>query len=253
MNTQSTRIAVELVPRSEDSLQRELQIVQDFPQVSAINIPDILRFDMRSWEGCALAQRGGYASVAHIRAIDINPKKTLPMLDYLQQNSIGEVLVIAGDIPQNHARTIYPATSVDIIRKFKKEAPQIQVYAAIDPYRQSFRKECESMQRKLDVGADGFFTQPFFDLRLMEVYGELLAEENVYWGVSPVLAERSQHYWETRNAAIFPQSFTPTLEWNLKFANDALSFVKRHGFHIYFMPIKTDLRAYMQGIDFSIA
>ncbi|ADU65305.1 5,10-methylenetetrahydrofolate reductase [Desulfurispirillum indicum S5] len=249
MTTLPTRIAVELVPRSDESLQEELAVLEQFPVVTAVNIPDILRFDMRSWQGCRLVRGHGLDAIAHIRAIDIHPRKPLPMVEYLVEHRIEEVLVIAGDIPQNHARTIYPSTSVDIIRKFKREAPHIRVYAAIDPYRQSFREEMEDVQHKLDVGADGFFTQPFFDMRLMELYGELLEGEQVYWGVSPVLAERSQHYWETRNAAVFPRSFEPTMNWNLEFARQALDFVHAtDGFHIYFMPIKTNLNSYLQGI-----
>jgi methylenetetrahydrofolate reductase (NADPH) len=43
------RISVELIPRSEDGLREDLQIVKkNAPGVELINIPDLLRIDMRS-------------------------------------------------------------------------------------------------------------------------------------------------------------------------------------------------------------
>jgi methylenetetrahydrofolate reductase (NADPH) len=68
---------------------------------------------------------------------------------------------------------------------------------------------------------DGFFTQPLFDLRLLEICTEMLRGKNVFWGIAPVVGERSQAYWETTNRVIFPCGFTPTLGWNRDFAAKA--------------------------------
>ena len=77
---------------------------------------------------------------------------------------------------------------------------------------------------------------------------EQLKDVEIYWGVSPVLGERSKSYWENRNNAFFPMGFEPTLEWNREFANEALTYVKERDDNIYFMPIKTDLVNYLDGI-----
>lgn len=46
------RVSVELVPREEESLRNELTLLQQYEeQVDVINIPDQLRFDLRSWQG----------------------------------------------------------------------------------------------------------------------------------------------------------------------------------------------------------
>ncbi|MCH3959265.1 MAG: hypothetical protein LKE51_07505 [Selenomonas sp.] len=46
------RVSVELVPREEESLRNELTLLQQYQeQVDVINIPDLLRFDLRSWQG----------------------------------------------------------------------------------------------------------------------------------------------------------------------------------------------------------
>ena len=70
----------------------------------------------------------------------------------------------------------------------------------------------------------------------------------MYWGISPVLTENSQNYWENKNNAVFPPDFEATLNWNREFARKALSFAEAHQDNIYFMPIRTDIAAYLDGI-----
>lgn len=244
-----TRIAIELVPRECPELVRELETVkQGFPEIDIINIPDLLRYDLRSWEGCAAAKPYFRQVIPHIRAIDIDPQQPLPMADFLVENGIREVLVITGDPPQDMSRLMYPTTSVELIAKFKKELPHIKVYAGIDPYRSSIRGEFDYLRRKEYAGADGFFTQPFFDFRLLEIYAELLEGREVFWGVSPVTSDRSFRYWEAKNRAVFPKQFQPTDEWNHAFARKVLDYVRQIDGNIYFMPIRTDIKKYLTGI-----
>ncbi len=248
--TGASRVSIELVPRDAAALEGELQLVQErFSAVSLINIPDLPRFDLRSWEGCVLAKKRFSHAVPHIRAVDFDLTKPLPMVELLREAGIDEVLVVQGD---PHPDPDYPryeaSNSVEIIAKFKREMPGVRVYAAIDPYRYGFREEYEYCQRKLDAGADGFFTQPFFDLRLMEIYAEILTDCQIFWGVSPVTTERSRSYWEKRNRVLFPKGFEPTLAWNREFAARALRFARDSGTHIYFMPIRTDINDYLDGI-----
>lgn len=242
-------ISIELVPRDEASLRKDLQFLRNKSfEIEAINIPDLLRFNLRSWEGCKLAKTFYNKVIPHIRAIDFCPDNNLPMGDFLEENNINEVLVLTGDPPQDMSKKIYPTNSLDIIRKFKKELPHIKVYAAIDQYRNSLKKEFEYIKRKIDAGADGFFTQPFFDLKLMEIYADKLEGFDLYWGISPVVSERSVNYWETKNNVMFPKKFQPTLEWNIKFAKEALTFTKETKTNMYLMPIKINLEKYLEGI-----
>jgi len=244
-----TRTAVELVPRDESSLLAELELVKSsFAAIDTINVPDLLRYEIRSWEGCKYAKPFYQHSIPHIRAIDINLEEPLPMADFFRENKINEVLVITGDPPQDMTRKIYPSTCIDVIKKFKEELPGIKVYAGIDQYRDSMRKETDYIKRKIKAGADGFFTQPFFDLRLMEIYAEILTGQEVFWGISPVTSEKSLNYWETKNNVVFPQEFQPNLAWNIQFARRALDFVRQTNSNIYFMPIRTDINQYLQGI-----
>lgn len=242
------RVSVELVPRDEAAIKDELLLLKEhFDCIDVINVPELLRYELHSWEGAQIAQQFYPAVMPHIRAIDIDLDKPLPMAEFLVENQVQEVLVITGDPPQDMTRKIYPTVSTDVIRKFRDELPQIKVYAGIDQYRGSMRQEEYNIKRKIQAGAAGFFTQPFFDLRFLQMYAELLEGKEVYWGIAPVMSQRSMNYWETKNSAIFPRGFEPTLEWNISFAQCAVDFVKKNDANIYFMPIKTNLLTYLTG------
>ena len=125
------RISVELVPRDEDALRGELALLGKFKeQVDVINIPDLLRFPTRSWQGAAIAKEYFPESMPHIRAMDIDLDKELAMKDYLREHDIREVLVIEGDPPQDMMHEVYPTNSVDVIWKFRKEMPEVKVCKA---------------------------------------------------------------------------------------------------------------------------
>lgn len=244
-----TEISIELVPRSEKSLRQELQLVKEhFPTVNRINIPDILRFKMRSWEGCAIAGESFKNTIPHLRAIDFDPNKPIVIGKELCRDEIEAVLVVTGDPPQDMSHKCYRTSCLEMIRRLKREFPQLTIYAGMDPYRNGIKEEIDYIKAKQDAGAEAFFTQPFFDLRLMEIYQGFMQDCTVYWGVSPVLTENSQNYWENKNNAIFPPDFEPTLAWNRNFAEQAMKFAETHGDNVYFMPIRTDIAAYLDGI-----
>lgn len=243
------KISLELVPNSNEQLLQEMRYSKEnFLEIDMINIPDLLRFEMRSWEGCELAKDIYERAIPHIRAIDIDLEKPLIMAASLLRNNIKEVLIITGDIPQEMNRKIYHSTSIEVIAKFKRELPHIKVYAAIDPYRDNIIKELDYVKRKLYAGADGFFTQPFFDMRSLEIYAEQLEEHQVFYGISPVLSERSQSYWSAKNNVNFPKGFKPEMDWNVHFAQQVMHYCESHDGNIYFMPIKTRLDHYLKQV-----
>ncbi|MBF0096203.1 MAG: methylenetetrahydrofolate reductase [Magnetococcales bacterium] len=245
----STRISVELVPRDAESLRMELQAVrQTFPAVSVINLPDLPRFSVRSWDGCVIAKHFFAHTIPHIRTIDLRMDQPLPtaLLDTLREHCIQEILLVTGDsdVPLSHA----PLPLLQAIPLFKQALPGVRVYTALDPYRQDFALEYDYLQQKLAAGSDGFFTQPFFALSPMERYCACFASVPIFWGVAPVTSVASRTYWETRNRVIFPEDFAPTLAWNQAFARQALRFVRDTESHIYFMPIRTPVVEYLAAV-----
>jgi methylenetetrahydrofolate reductase (NADPH) len=243
------RISVELIPRGETEVLTDAMAVRNaMPEATAFNIPDLMRFPLRSWQACAVTNQVLPASIPHIRAIDIPPGDALPMAEAILAAGLTEVLVIRGDPPHDISHRTYPNSSEDIIRRFKRHHPDLRVYAAFDPYRHGFRDELAGVARKLDAGADGFFTQPLFDLRLLEICAEMLRGQCVFWGIAPVLGERSQAYWETTNRVVFPAEFVPAMDWNRAFASAAIKLIRAMDANLYFMPIRVNLAKYLGGL-----
>jgi methylenetetrahydrofolate reductase (NADPH) len=249
------KISLELVPRNAESLVAAVEMTARFSRIGSINIPDLSRFPLRPWEACGILRdrlSGLPGSpcppdmIPHLRAIDFDPALPFPHTGYFLSRGIKKALVIAGDPVKN--RRTYATETTAFIKKLRAELPALELYAAFDPYRSNIRYELDYLKAKEDAGATGFMSQPFFDLRLLEIYAEYMEGRNVYWGISPVLSESSRAYWESRNRAIFPRAFRPDLPWNLDFGRRVLNFCKAGGFNLYLMPINIDLPPYLEGL-----
>ena len=234
------RLAVEIIPRDADSLRADLAVIKKYPQVDCVNIPDLMSFELRPWQAAGVTQRT-LPTIPHVRAMDIDLSQPLPMREDFIRHGIREVLIIAGDPPKDLTRTVYPTETIDVIRKFREELPDVKVYAGIDQYRGGIQDELYRVQRKAQAGAAGFFTQPFFDMRYLEMFADLLDGHEIFWGVSPVLSNRSRGYWERKDKAVFPKNFSPTMDWNIDFAKRVIEFVQTSGGGLYFMPITIDI------------
>lgn len=235
------RVAVELVPRDAAGFQAQLADLATLSKVDLVNVPDLAHFAMRGWEAAVTVRAfadGRYRAVPHLRAMDVDLGRPWAPAAALRSAGIDEVLVITGDPPSDMGHAVTGASAVKVIAALKAAHPDWRVYAALDPYRNGFAEERDYMLRKVEAGADGFFTQPFFDLRLMSVWRELLGDVPVFWGVTSVTSERSMRYWLARNRAVFPAGFEPTLAWHTRFAAEALAFAEQHDADIYFMPIR---------------
>ena len=240
-------ISIELVPRSAAALEEEcLALKARFPKLQTVNIPDILRMPLRSWEACRIARRYFPRVIPHFRAIDFN----LAEADEIEKAMAGfdEVLVISGDPPRDFSRLTYPTTCVDLITFVKRQFPRTRVYAGVDPYRSGPRSELDYLKRKNDAGADAFFTRPFFCLPLLDAYVSMLSAYEIFWGISPVLSEKSRSYWETTNQAVFDADYQYTMEFNQSFARSFLSRLPGGNSHAYLMPIRTNSVAYLERI-----
>jgi methylenetetrahydrofolate reductase (NADPH) len=246
------RIAVEIVVRQEQEFVQELKRIKNKfgHAVQAINIPDIGKFPFDSWQGCELVKPYFSDIIPHFRAKYIDKDKPLSFKNVLLENGVKEVLIIAGDPPEdpNHPG-YYNNSTLDIIKKFRDELPDIKVYAGIDQYRGDLKSELNYAEQKLKAGAEGFFTNPFFDMDFMRLYHKYLLETEVFWGVCPVNTKSSQRYWEKTNNVIFPPDFIPSNQWSRSFARESLDFAKLNKkASLYFMPIVVDVEEYLNGI-----
>ncbi|MFT8422582.1 MAG: methylenetetrahydrofolate reductase [Gluconacetobacter sp.] len=241
------RLSVELIPRDAEALLRDAQQVRThFPLADTLNVPSLMRFPMQGWQAVPLLQPVLPRVVPHIRAIDIDPAGPLPGVDI---PGLTEVLVVRGDPPADLSRRTFPNSSESVIRRYRREAPHLTVYAAFDPWRHAPWREMEAVARKKEAGAAGFFTQPVFDMRMLELCMGWLEGETVFWGLSPVIGPKSRSYWETTNHVVFPHGFDLTLEANIAFAVRAIRAVRAAGGHVYLMPLRVSLAAYLGPIQ----
>jgi len=242
-------ISIELVPRSRESVQRDLEVIRgELSAIRMVNIPDLLRFDLRSWDACAISIDGLDRALPHIRAMDHAPENADRLAARLRSLGLREALVVQGDPPQDLARVVHSTTTIDLLRALKRADPALRLYAAFDPYRRGIRSEIDAAQEKIEAGASGLFTQPFFDLRFMEICADVLSGVEVFWGVSPVMTTASRRYWEVKNRAFFPSEFEATLEWNRNFGARCLTWAEVNDTNLYFMPIRVGLSEYLSGL-----
>ncbi|NVN13314.1 methylenetetrahydrofolate reductase [Nguyenibacter vanlangensis] len=242
-----TRISVELIPRDAETLKADAAEVRAaFPMADTLNVPSLMRFALQGWDAVPLLRPVLPRVVPHIRAIDVDPDGPLPGIGV---QGLEEVLVVQGDPPADLSRRTFPNTSESVIRRYRREAPHLRVYAAFDPYRRAPYRELEAVARKKDAGAAGFFTQPVFDARMLEMCMGWLAGETVFWGLSPVIGPKSRSYWETTNHVVFPRDFEATLEANIGFACRAIRTVRAAGGHVYLMPLRVKPARYLAPIQ----
>jgi methylenetetrahydrofolate reductase (NADPH) len=253
-------ISLEAVPRSPEALAETAKAAAAFPEIRIINVPDLTRFKIRSWEACGIlagsvpagSSPAAFSFMPHLRARDFDLQKPFPHAALFRSLGIDRTLVIAGDAEgaasTDKADAAGAAPAISFIKKLKSEMPELSIFTAFDPYRSNIRYELDYLREKKEAGAAGFFSQPFFDLRLLEIYAEYLEGADVYWGISPVLSDKNRNYWESRNRAIFPKSFRPDLFWNVDFGRHVLDFCKSRGFNLYLMPIKVELKTYLSGL-----
>ncbi len=251
------RLSVELVPRDLGSLSAQLAEVACLKGVDTVNVPDLSQFELRSWYAAREVRRAGaWSTVPHVRAGTVLSDVD-EVLAGLAAAGSREVLVVSGDegpgqvgaAGADHATGTVTtpdgaqgeSRAIVALRMLKAADPGLRVYGALDPYRAGFAAELAYAEAKLAAGADGLFTQPFFDLRLLQVWRELMAGADVFWGVTSVTSQRSQRYWLSRNRAVFPAGFEPTLPWHRDLAARVIDDVGSSGGNLYFMPIRVGI------------
>ncbi len=242
-------ISFEIVPRTWEAFEQQYAFVQSLGRgINIINVPDIQRFNIRSWELATRIDRRKHRFIPHFRAMDFKIESG-ELYRIIEQYELENVLLVTGDPPDGLKRNYSNTNVIDLIRAVRRRFPKLNIYAGFDPHRQGLQTECNYIQRKADAGVNGFFSQPFYDVRLIELFAEHMAGLETYIGISPVLTEASQHYWEVKNHVKFPRNFSPEYDWNVDFANDVRASAANNGWNVYFMPIRVDLNQYFERIN----
>lgn len=241
--------SIELVPRDLEGFAAEVDLVRRrFTQFEWLNIPDIKRLPVRSHDA-ALALAGARTPlrlIPHVRARDRSIDESLALLRRLAEAGVRDALIVSGD-PVGDGEERERITTLHLLRAAQGLDLGVQLWAAFDPYRGDLRAELDYVKAKLEAGAAGLFTQPFFDLRMAEICLDQLEGVETFVGISPVTSEKSRKYWERTNRVVFPPAFEATLEHCARLGGELIQMCKARGQHVYLMPIRVDAIAYIEA------
>ena len=244
------QIALELVAKSFDSFLEECKAhIKNFPKIAAINIPELRSVEIKSFEASRHLLKNGIAAIPHFRLIDRTLEDLENKIEELISLGLKQTLLISGDPPVDVPNFVPSGIKApQAIKHIKTKFPNLKVYAGQDSYRQSFRKELDYCKEKLDCGADGFFTQPFFSESILTQWLEQLPETEMWIGLSPVTGKNSRNYWETVNQVVFPPDFKFDLEGNCAISRRIFTLIESAGKDAYLMPITVSAEKYLQGL-----
>jgi len=243
------KFSFEIVPRTQEAFDQQYDFISTLGEsISMINVPDIQRFDIRSWETGKNIDRTKYNFVPHFRATDFSIQSG-DIFRIIEENQLDHVLLVSGDPPEGLKQGFHNTNVLDLIRVVKQKYPNITIHAGFDSHRNGIQEECDYVQRKADAGASSFFSQPFYDIRMIEIYAEHMQGLDTFIGLSPITTMSSKNYWEIKNKVKFPASFKAEIEWNIDFSNKAIAMAEEVGFNVYFMPIKINLEDYFGKLD----
>lgn len=241
-------LSIELVPRALDQLLDQAeQVAAEFADISWLNIPDIKRLPVRSHEAAVAAVHLPLRVVPHVRARDRSVHESVELLLSLEQAGVQEALIVTGDRFDMDPKTPHP-TAVDVLRLASRELKTMRLWAAFDPYRGELHTELEYAWTKLEAGAKGLFTQPFFDLRFAEKCLARLEGVDTFLGITPVTSEKSARYWERENRVVFPPGFDATLQGCVRLTVELLELVQGYGQRAYLMPITVEPLTYLRAV-----
>lgn len=243
------KFSFEIVPRTDEAFDEQYRFASSLGEsISMINVPDIQRFSIRSWDTAKKIDRNKHQFIPHFRATDFSLESG-DIFKIIEDNELEHVLLVSGDPPEGIKRNLHNTNVLDLIRVVKQRFPDITVHAGFDSHRSGIQDECNYVQRKIDAGASSFFSQPFYDIRMIEIYAEHLQGVEIFIGLSPITTLSSMNYWDIKNKVKFPENFQPNYEWNIDFSNKTIAMAKEMDFNIYFMPIKIDLADYFGKLN----
>jgi len=244
------QIALELVPKTLDSFLEESKAhINNFPKIIAINIPELRSVEIKSFEASEYLLKNKVAAIPHFRLIDRTLDDLEAKIEKLVSLGLKQVLLISGDPPIDIPNFVPSGVKIpQAIKHLKTKFPRLKVYAGQDSYRQSFKKELDYCKEKLEAGADGFFTQPFFSEGILNQWLEQLQEIEMWIGLSPVAGAASRNYWETTNQVVFPPNFRFDLEGNCIVGRRILTLIEAAGKNAYLMPIAISANKYLNEL-----
>ncbi len=117
------RISLELVPRGVEGVLADARAaIAAMPGLGAFNVPDLVRFPLRSWEACAVLRAVCPRTIPHLRPSDVSSEGMAALAVTIAAAGLTEVLVVRGDAAPE-GRVTHPTSSETLIRDLKRALP----------------------------------------------------------------------------------------------------------------------------------
>jgi methylenetetrahydrofolate reductase (NADPH) len=236
-------LSMELVPRTLESLVQEASACWNVREIQRINVPDIRRLDVRSHEAASALLDAGLNPVPHFRTRDRDLKSLIEIVGPLIDRGLEEILVVSGDPTPGQIDS--EVTPIQAIQELRQVFPGLGIYAGLDPYRQAPFAEIDYAKRKLDAGALGLFSQPFFEVEYLQFWQKFFGQGQLWAGISPVQSQKTKEYWEKVNHVPFAKEPDTTPEGLAINALELLECAYEAGQHAYLMPIRMSAPEYL--------
>ena len=111
-------IFLELVPTELKKLVNDSHwAMNTFPQMSGINVPDILQINNRSYRACEYLAKESIHCIPHIRICDFSIEALHDLCQTLHSARIERLLLISGDPPPNPLQPVYKHNIVSVINQ----------------------------------------------------------------------------------------------------------------------------------------
>ena len=124
---------LELVPHSLKELEETaIKATQEFG-IDGINIPDVNRIKIRSYEGSEHLLNHNIATVPHIKSIADTLTNTVNQVEKLVHLGLKKVLIVSGDPPQSINIKPYDPPPIQVIEALKKKIPIVRYLWSLRP------------------------------------------------------------------------------------------------------------------------
>lgn len=90
------KISFEIVPRTPQAFDDQYRFALSLGEsINMINVPDIQRFDIRSWDTAKKINRNVHQFVPHFRATDFSLESG-KLFEIIEENELDHVLLVSG-------------------------------------------------------------------------------------------------------------------------------------------------------------
>ena len=238
-------IYLELVPRNQKLIADSHWAIRSFKTIQGINVPDILRISNRSYDAVSELAKHNINCIPHIRICDFSHEDLFKLSETLKKWGYN-LLLISGDPPPNPLQPVFKHNLVKIIKELTKHIKTEHLRVAMTHIAKVLRR-IHLFSKKLD-GAKGLFTQPIFDLNLVNILLDQCTPCEWFIGISPVLSEKSYNYWTSRNNVVFPSDFKLSMDYNTTIAKEIIQLCEEKKQNNYIMPITCELQPYLTEV-----